>query len=203
MTGPGSRVDASDMLGRLGRHWGWLFAFGVITVIAAIAVLAWPGPTLLVIAILVGIQLVVLGIFRFVAAFGPDLTAGARILYALLGVLSLIIGLYALRHVLLTLLALGLLLGIFWVVNGAVELFTALSHREVRHRGWTSVLGLLSILAGLVLLAYPGLSLVALSLIVGIWLLVFGLMEISVAMRLRSAAHGHGPGAGAGAAHAT
>ncbi len=156
MTGPGSRLDASDVLGRLGRHWGWIFAYGVITVVAGIAVLAWPGPTLLVIAILVGIQLVVLGIFRFVAAFGPDLTAGARILYALLGVLSLIIGLYALRHVLITLLALGLLLGIFWVANGAVELFTALSHREVHHRGWMSILGLLSIVAGLVLLVYPG-----------------------------------------------
>ena len=201
MTGPGSRADASDVLGRLGRHWGWVFAFGVITVVAAIGVLAWPGPTLLVIAILVGIQLVVLGIFRFVSAFGPDLTAGARILYALLGVLSLVIGLYALRHVLLTLLALGLLLGIFWVANGAVELFTALSHREVHHRAWTSVLGLFSILAGLVLLVYPGLSIVALAVIVGVWLLIFGFMEISVAMRLRATAHGHG--SGAGAAHAT
>jgi uncharacterized membrane protein HdeD (DUF308 family) len=116
-------------------------------------------------------------------------------------VLSLIIGLYALRHVLITLLALGLLLGIFWVANGAVELFTALSHREVHHRAWMSILGLLSILAGLVLLVYPGLSLVALAVIVGVWLLVFGLMEISVATRLRAAAHGHGHGTGT--AHAT
>jgi uncharacterized membrane protein HdeD (DUF308 family) len=177
------------MLGRLGRHWGWILAFGIITVIAGIAVVAWPGPTLLVLAILVGIQLVFLGVFRFVAAFGPELTAGARILYALLGVLSLIIGLYALRHVLITLLALGLLLGIFWVINGAVELFTALSHREVQHRGWMSFLGLLSILAGLILLVYPGLSLVALAVIVGIWLLVYGFMEISIAWQLRSAAH--------------
>ena len=67
MTVLGSRVDASDMLGRLGQpaHWGWVFAFrDYITVVAGIAVLAWPGPTLLVIAILVGIQLVVLGIFQ-------------------------------------------------------------------------------------------------------------------------------------------
>jgi uncharacterized membrane protein HdeD (DUF308 family) len=189
MAGPALRGDASDMLGRLGRHWGWMMAFGIITVLAGILVLAWPGPTLLVLAVLFGFQLVVLGVFRFVAAFEPGLTAGARILYALLGVLSLIIGLYALRHVLITILALGLLLGIFWVANGAVELFTALSHREVRHRAWTSVLGLLSILAGLVLLVYPGLSLVALAVIVGVWLLVFGFMEISVASRARSAGH--------------
>src|ERR1700728_570344 len=130
------RADPADMLGRVGRHWGWLLAFGIVTVVAGIVALAWPGVTLLVIAIVFGIELVVLGIFRFVAAFGHDVGGGARILYALLGVLSLIIGLYALRHVLITLLALGLLLGIFWVANGAVELFTALSHREVHHRAW-------------------------------------------------------------------
>jgi uncharacterized membrane protein HdeD (DUF308 family) len=78
---------------------------------------------------------------------------------------------------------------IFWVVNGAVELFAALSHREMSHRGWMSVLGILSIVAGIILLAYPGLSLVVLSVIVSVWLLVFGLMEISVAWRIRSASH--------------
>jgi uncharacterized membrane protein HdeD (DUF308 family) len=184
------RPDAADMLGRVGRHWGWLLAFGVITVLAGIVALAWPGPTLLVIAVVFGVELVVLGVFRFVAAFGADVNAGNRVLYALLGVLSLIIGLYALRHIFLTLLALALLLGIFWVINGAVELFAALSHREMPHRAWTSVLGLLSILAGLVLLAYPGLSLVTLSVIVSIWLLIFGLTEISVAWRIRSAGSG-------------
>ncbi len=184
------RPDAADMLGRLGRHWGWALAFGIITVIAGIVVLAWPGPTLLVIAILFGIQLVVLGVFRFVAAFGHDLTAGTRILYALLGVLSLIIGLYALRHIFITLLALALLLGIFWVVNGAIELFAALGHREeVPHRVWLSVLGILSIFAGLILLAYPGISLLVLYIIVAVWLLVFGFTEIGMALRIRSASH--------------
>lgn len=193
MTGP-VRPDAADMLARVGRHWGWALAFGIITVLAGIAVLAWPGPTLVVIAIWFGIELVVLGIFRFVAAFGHDVTAPTRLLYVLLGVLSLIIGLYALRHVFITLVALALLLGIFWVVNGTVELFAALSHRELRHRAWTSLMGVLSIFAGIILLAYPGLSLVALYIIVSIWLLVFGFMEISAALQIRSAPHDR-PGA--------
>jgi uncharacterized membrane protein HdeD (DUF308 family) len=188
MTGP-LRRDPADLLGRVGRHWGWALAFGVVTVFAGVIALAWPGPTLVVIAIVFGIELVFLGVFRFVAAFGHDVNAGTRILYALLGVLSLIIGLYALRHVLVTLLALALLLGIFWVVNGAVELFASLSHRELPHRAWTSVLGLLSILAGIILLAYPGISLTVLALIVSIWLLLFGFMEISVAFQVRSALH--------------
>lgn len=183
------RTDPTEMLGRVGRHWGWIMAFGIVTVLAGILALAWPGPTLLVLAVLFGVQLVFLGVFRFVSAFGPDLAAGPRFLYALLGLLSLIIGLYALRHVLITILALGLLLGIFWVANGTVELFNALSHRETPHRLWMSVLGVLSILAGLVLLVYPGLSLVALEVIVGVWLLIYGFTEISVASQVRRAVH--------------
>jgi uncharacterized membrane protein HdeD (DUF308 family) len=135
---------------------------------------------------LFGIQLIITGIFRFVAAFASDDATGAtRVLRAVLGALSLIIGLYAVRHILVTLLALALLLGIYWTVNGTVELFTALSHREMPGRAWTGVMGVLSIVAGVVLLAYPGLSLLTLAVILSIWLLVFGLMEITLAVRLR------------------
>ncbi len=83
----------------------------------------------MVIAVLFGIQLIAAGIFQFVAAFtADDLTGGTRALRAVLGALSLIIGLYAVRHVFITVLALALLLGIFWIVTGAAEFFTALSY---------------------------------------------------------------------------
>jgi uncharacterized membrane protein HdeD (DUF308 family) len=183
------RTDPADSLARVGRHWGWLLAFGIITLVAGVVVLAWPGRTLVVIAVLFGIQLIVTGIFRFVAAFATDdLTGGTRVLFALLGVLSLIIGLYAVRHVLITLLALSLLLGIFWIVNGVVELFTVLSHREMRGRGWTALMGALSIIAGIILLAYPSISLVVLAVILSVWLLVFGIMQIILAIQIRSLA---------------
>jgi uncharacterized membrane protein HdeD (DUF308 family) len=108
------------------------------------------------------------------------------VLLALLGVLSLIIGLYAVRHILITLLALALLLGIFWIVSGAVELFMSLSHREMPHRGWNAVMGIISVLAGIVLLVYPGISLLVLAVVVSIWLLIFGVMQIMLAFRIRS-----------------
>jgi uncharacterized membrane protein HdeD (DUF308 family) len=176
------------MLAQLGRHWGWILAYGIITLLAGIAALAWPGETLLVIAVVFGIQLIVSGLFRFVSAFATtDITGGTRVLLALLGVLSIIIGLWAVRHALLTLLALVVLLGIFWVVNGAIEIFTALSHHEMPERGWTASMGILSVIAGIIVLAYPGLSLVSLAVILGIWLAVFGVMEIVAAFRIRSA----------------
>ena len=181
--------DPADMLGRVGRHWGWVLFFGVITLVLGILALAWPGHTLIAIAVVFGVQLVVMGVFRFVASFAfPDLSSGTRVLYALLGVLSLIIGLYALRHVLITIVALALLLGIFWVVNGTTELFTAISQRELPNRGWNIFSGILGIIAGFILLVYPAISVLTLAIVVSIWLIVYGMMLISVASQMRSLA---------------
>jgi len=181
------REDPADLVARVGRHWGLVLAFGIITVAVGIAALAWPGRTLVVVAVLFGIQLIVMGIFRFASAIASDdLSGGSRVLLALLGVLSLIIGLYAVRHVVITLLALAVLIGIFWIVSGAVELFMALSHREMRRRGWNSVIGAISVLAGIIVLAIPGISLLALAVVVSVWLVFLGVVQISIAVRIRS-----------------
>lgn len=178
--------DPADLFTKVGRHWGWVLAYGILTLLAGVIVLAWPGETLLVIAVLFGIQLIISGIFRFVAALGStDLTGGTRVMLGLLGVLSIIIGLWAVRHVVLTLVALAVFLGIFWVVNGLIEIFTAVSHREMHDRGWSLLMGVLSVFAGLIVLAFPGLTLLGLAVILGIWLLVFGILEIVGAFRLR------------------
>jgi uncharacterized membrane protein HdeD (DUF308 family) len=185
-----ARSDAADVLATIGRHWGWVLTFGIITVIAGMLALTWPGRTVVVVAVLFGLQLVWAGMFRFVAAFAEDVGDGAtRVLSALLGVLSFLFGLYALRHVLVTVAALAVLLGIFWIVSGAIETFTALSQREMVGRGWSVFTGLLSAVAGIIVLAYPGISLATLAIVLGAWLLVYGVMEIVAAFQLRAAGH--------------
>ncbi|HEX2320605.1 MAG TPA: DUF308 domain-containing protein [Streptosporangiaceae bacterium] len=189
----GTSVDPADLVARVGRHWGWLLAFGIITVLLGIIALAWPSRTLVVVAVLFGAQLIVMGIFRFVGAIASeDLTGANRVLLALLGVLSLIVGLYAVRHLLVTLFALVVLLGIFWIVSGVVELFMALSHREMGQRGWNAIMGVISIIAGIVVLAYPDISLLVLAVLLSIWLIIYGVMEISIAVRIRSLGAGAG-----------
>ena len=171
--------------------WGWVLAFGVLTLAAGIAVLAWPAETLLVIAVLFGIQLVIAGIFRFVMAFSePVRGAGIRVLYAVIGLLSIIVGIWAIRHADLTVLVLAVLLGIFWVVNGMFEIFAALSERALPHRGWTGAMGVLSVFAGLIVIAVPNISVITLAVVLGIWLLFWGIGEIMIAFRLRAEVHG-------------
>jgi uncharacterized membrane protein HdeD (DUF308 family) len=180
------RSDIADVLGGVARHWGWVLAFGVLTLAVGVAALIWPGPTLVVIAVLFGIQLVVAGIFQFVSAFGMDESTGSRVLYVLLGALSIFVGIYAVRHLGVTLGAIALLLGIYWIVSGFVQLFTAISHREIPHRGWAIALAILSIVAGVIVVAEPAISLLTLTIVLGVWLVIYGIMEIVIAFRVRS-----------------
>jgi uncharacterized membrane protein HdeD (DUF308 family) len=53
--------DPAEMPGRVGRHRGWLLFFGIITLVLGVLALAWPGHTLIAIAVVFGIQLVVMG----------------------------------------------------------------------------------------------------------------------------------------------
>jgi uncharacterized membrane protein HdeD (DUF308 family) len=43
------------------------------------------------------------------------------------------------------------------------------------------------VVAGVVVLVYPGISLATLAIVLGVWLLVFGIMEVMLALRLRQA----------------
>ena len=182
----GGGTDVHDHVTHVGRAWWWPAIFGVISIILGVLALAWPGRTLVVLAVVFGVELIVWGIYRLIGAvtFG-DAGGGARILWAILGILSLLLGFYAIRHIVITLLALGLLLGIFWLVDGIGLIVSAIEHRGMPGRGLTVLSGVLGVIAGLVLLVWPSISLITLAVLAGIWLIVLGITQISVAMQLR------------------
>ena len=182
----GSSTDVHEQVSRMGRSWWWPAIFGVISLVAGVLALAWPGPTLIVLAVLFGIELIVWGLFRLVGAvtFG-EAGAGARTLWAILGVLSLVLGFYAIRHIEITVLALGLLLGIFWLVDGVSLIISGVEYRGMPSRGWTIFSGILSIIAGLILLVWPAISILTLAILAGIWLIVIGVMQLGIAVQLR------------------
>jgi uncharacterized membrane protein HdeD (DUF308 family) len=187
--------DLDSMLGGVGRAWGWLLAFGVISVLAGLAAIFWPGGALLAVAYIFGAYLLVGGVFQFVAAFAVPLESGwLRALRALLALLSFAVGIYLLRHPAYTVLIVALLLGFYWIIHGFIELFTGIGHRELPRRGWTIASGVLGIIAGAIVLFYPGSSLLVLTIVLGIWLIIYGAMLVAGAFQIRSAARRLGMG---------
>jgi len=180
-----------DVMAVVGRHWAWVLAFGVLSVVAGVLVAVWPHITLIVAAVIFGIQLIVNSVFRFISAFAaPAAEAWARVLAVIIAVLSLIAGLYLLRHPYFTVAVLGLILGFFWIVAGAIDIFTALAYRELPGRWMIALLGVLGVIAGIVVVASPVTALLFLTLVMGIWLILFGLITIYRGFTLMRAARG-------------
>ena len=79
------------------------------------------------------------------------------------------------------------MLGIFWIAHGVIELFLAICDSVLPARGWVALSGILSIVAGALVLAFPGMTLLVLTLILGIWLAVYGLILGVRGFRVHSA----------------
>jgi uncharacterized membrane protein HdeD (DUF308 family) len=151
-------------------------------------VLAWPDVTLHIVAVVVGLQLLAAGAIRFVAAFSlGDGQGGGRLTGVLVAVLAVLAGVLCLRHPLQTIAVLSLLLGTYWVVSGLLSAFVATADRDLPYRGLHFCAAALGVVAGVVVLAFPVESAVALARLLGLWLVLLGLVEVVVAFARRSA----------------
>jgi uncharacterized membrane protein HdeD (DUF308 family) len=183
---PGITSQERDILQIIGKSWGWVLSFGIVTLILGVLVTIKPRDTIYTIAVLVGIWLFVAGLFRIVVAIADsEDTGGTRWLMAFLGLLSVIVGILFLRHTDDTITTLAFLLGLFWVVGGLIEFFTAYGDRGSEARGWRIFMGLLALAAGIVTLVVPHLTLNTLAVIFGIWLIIYGVLEILLSLQLR------------------
>src|SRR5260370_14042014 len=173
-------VEMTAMLARLGRAWGWIVASGVASLLAGVIAVAWPSSTLVVIAIIFAVQLLVGAVYQFVFAFAiPNENGWLRALIALLSVFSFVVAIYLLGHVGLTLLVLATLVGIYWIALGVIELFLAIGHSEGRWRPWIAITGILSIVAGGGVVIFAGGALFLLSIFLGFWLFLLGVVLLS------------------------
>jgi uncharacterized membrane protein HdeD (DUF308 family) len=174
-------------INRLAEHWGLVLAYGLVTLGLGIALVVWPEASVTVFTALIAIQLIIAGIFRIVSALSMSgLDGGIRALVGLSGGVALIVGLLVLRDPLQTVVVLGLILGVWWVVAGVIDILGAFLSPGSSRRGWTIVSGVISVLAGGFLLVYTDISLHVLVVFGGIWLILAGLLATVAALRLRS-----------------
>ena len=176
-TRPG-RIDLA-----IAATWPIAMFMGVVTIVIALVVLAWPGETLTVLSVLFGIQLVLIGLFRLIAAFSDQ--SVAPVFIGLIGVLSMIVGVVVLRNPFETVAVLATLLGVVWIVGGSIDLVAAISDARQRQRGLVAFMSIVSIIAGVVVVAWPAPSLAVIAWVSGFYLVAYGLMACFTALSLR------------------
>ncbi|MFI6015348.1 HdeD family acid-resistance protein [Streptomyces sp. NPDC051243] len=168
--------------------WQVVLLTGVASLTLGVLILVWPDASLFVSGVLFGLYLLISGVFQLVAAFGTHKTTSLRVLAFISGALSVLLGLFCFRRPMQSILLLALWIGIGWLIRGITQTLAAASDRSMPARGWQILLGVVTILGGIVLIDSPIESVTVLTLLGGWWLVAVGVVEIVTGFRMRQRA---------------
>jgi uncharacterized membrane protein HdeD (DUF308 family) len=166
-------------------------AIGVISVVLGIMVLVWPKATLLVVAIIFGLQLITAGAIRIaVTRELPDDPGWVRPLSIALGALSIVVGVICLFRPGASLFVIAILIAVGWIAEGIAALAHGFaSGRSAGARVFLFIFGAIAIVAGIVVAVWPGATLIVLTRVAGILLIVIGVAELVTVFMARRASN--------------
>jgi uncharacterized membrane protein HdeD (DUF308 family) len=177
---------------KLLKHlWIYTLLSGLLSVILGVLVTLKPGNAVWVAAIFLGAYLLVSGIAQVIFAFSLHVSAGGRVMLFISGAASLILAVLCFKDLgdesPMAILLLAIWIAVGFIFRGVSTAVTAISDPGMPGRGWAIFFGVISIVAGIVVMASPIDSLVLLAWVVGIWLIVMGVFEIASSFSIRQA----------------
>jgi uncharacterized membrane protein HdeD (DUF308 family) len=168
--------------------WKLLLVRGAIGIVLGIVLVAWPQATIVVLMVLLGIWALVDGIGLATQAFAKGAGTGQRVLFGVMALVALVVALVAIFRPGLAASAITWFIGIWLLVRGLFELVGAFSSTVTAPR-WLLVLGaLLDLVLGWLFVANPGNAAKAVTVLVGILAIAWGVVFVVLAFAARSAA---------------
>jgi uncharacterized membrane protein HdeD (DUF308 family) len=179
--------SAATVVDTFQLNW-WLLALrGLVAVLFGVLAFVWPGATLITLVWLFGAFALVNGFLSLVlAAKAPKgyPRLGSLILGGLLGILA---GLLTFVMPGITALGLLMLIAAWAIVTGIMEVVAAIRLRKIIANEWLLILaGIASVAFGVILFLQPAAGALALIWWIGAWALIFGILLIVLAFRMRN-----------------
>jgi uncharacterized membrane protein HdeD (DUF308 family) len=174
----GTGTVSSDL-----AKWWVVGLLGVISIAAGVLALAYPDITLLVLGLVLGINLVLIGTAWVALGTMEPHSDSGRILRILVGFLGILAGLICLVRPGAGVLVLLIALSFWFIMVGIADLARAMETHE--QRAISIILGVVSIAAGVIIVADPDIGLTTLALIAGIGFIVRGTVELGAAFYIR------------------
>lgn len=147
-------------------------------IVLGVIMLFWPGITLLAVATLIGIAVILAGLYRIVFAARIRVQTGFRWLMGILGVLMVIGGVLCLAHPVATLVFVAIMIGISWIFEGVHDVMAGIAGTTIGPRWVAMAGGIVGVIAGIVVLAMPGLALGTFATVAGILLIVVSIVAL-------------------------
>jgi uncharacterized membrane protein HdeD (DUF308 family) len=179
-----STTQPQPILPTLTTNWWALLLRGIAAVLFGLAALFWPGLTLFVLIVFFGAYTLVDGIFAIVA--GIRGSGSRRWLLLAEGVLGLLVGFIAFFWPGMTALVFLYVIAAWAIFTGILKVVMAIWLRQEINNEWTMALsGLLWVLLGVILTVLPGVGLLSLAWLIGVFALGAGLTLLVLAFRVR------------------
>ena len=161
---------------------------GLVGVAIGILAVAWPGLTIAVLVSVFGLYAILDGITNLVLGLTRSHGQGRSWAHAFQGVVGILAGGLTFLWPGVTALALVFFIGAWAIVTGTFEIIAAIRLRRYIKGEWLLALsGAMSLLFGVLVLAFPGVGAVSIAWLLGIYAAVAGLVLITLGLRLRSA----------------
>jgi len=155
---------------------------GIIAILFGLLAFTWPGLTLVVLTALFAAYAFVDGIVAMTVGFHSRWWS-----LVFLGLLGVLAGLVAFFYPGMTALTLLYLIGAWAFIRGIIEIAAAIQLRKVISNEWALILGgICSILFGIILFARPGVGILAVIWIIGVYALIIGIFLVSLSFKLKS-----------------
>jgi uncharacterized membrane protein HdeD (DUF308 family) len=175
-------------LERTYKRWWIQLLTGLALIALGIILMVWPGITTLVVLIFVAVFILVDGLFAIGNAIGAMSRKEPSGLMWARGIIEIIIGAIALLRPGATLLAATIIIGIWLVIDGILEIYSAFKIEEAT-TGFKVLLGLgglLSIVIGVLFWFLPVHVTLAFVIVIGIFAILVGLARIVIGLMLRA-----------------
>jgi len=163
------------------NKWWVLLIRGILAVLFGIMAFALPGLTLVTLVLLYGFYALADGLTALWV--GGSSRAWS---FVLVGVLGIIAGIFTFIYPGITAIALLYLIAVWAIARGIFEIVTAVQLRKEISNEWALITGgIISIILGVVLIANPTTGALAMVWVIGAFAVVFGVMMIVLAFRVR------------------
>lgn len=174
------------LLHGLARNW-WLFLVrGIAAIIFGVLAFAWPGITILTLVLFYGAFALVDGVSALWAAIAGGVSSAPRWWLVVIGLCGIFAGLLTFMWPGITALILLIFIASWSIAIGVFQIIGAIQLRKHIDNEWMLILsGALSVLFGIVLLVQPGAGALALVWLIGVYAILFGILNIAFAFRLR------------------
>jgi uncharacterized membrane protein HdeD (DUF308 family) len=166
--------------------WWVLLLRGIVTLLFGLVAISWPGITLVILVKIFALYVVVSGSISIILGLMGIGKKKTWWLDIIKGLIAIAIGLFALNHIGFTSVFLAVLIGVFAIIEGIVDLVSLYEYRKnIDHRFLLGLSGVISILFGIIIILNPIVATVIYIWVIGLMSLILGPVLIVMAFKAR------------------